>query len=63
MKSKIAGAINLKYNPIALIWSDKKEEGAKQFKKGKWGCIMWLVANTVKGRTSVYDEDTFACFF
>ena len=62
MQSKISSAIRLKYPPVALVWSDKRPEKAVQFKKGKWGCIMWLVASAAKGKTSVCDRETFGCF-
>ncbi len=60
--SRIAEAIRLKYPPVALIWTDQRPEKALQFKKGKWGCIMWLVASAAKGKTAVCDRETFGCF-
>ena len=62
MQSKISNAIRLRYPPVALIWSDNKPENATQFKKGIWGCIMWLVASAAKGKASVCDRETFGCF-
>jgi uncharacterized protein (DUF169 family) len=62
MKSKIAGAIGLKYQPIALLWADKKPANAVQFQAGKWGCITWLAASAVKGKVAVCDRKTFGCF-
>jgi uncharacterized protein (DUF169 family) len=62
MESKIAAALRLKYEPVALLWSDEKPEGAMQFAEGKWGCVMWLVASAAKGKTAVADIKTFGCF-
>ncbi len=61
-KSKIAKAMHLKYPPVALLWTDQKPERAVQFKKGKWGCILRLVASAAKGKTAVCDRKTFGCF-
>lgn len=62
MDSKIAKAIHLKYHPVALIWSDEKPEAVVQFQEKKWGCVMWLIANAAKGKSSVCDIKTFDCF-
>jgi len=62
MESLIAKAIQLKYPPVALIWSNEKPQGAMQFQEGKWGCVMWLVAHAAKGKTAVADIKTFGCF-
>jgi len=62
MESKIVSALNLSYNPVALIWSDDKPKNALQFKKGRWGCVMSLFANAVKGRTVVFDRETYGCW-
>lgn len=62
MDSKIAKAIHLKYHPVALIWSDEKPEAVVQFQEKKWGCVMWLIANAAKGKSSVCDIKTFGCF-
>jgi uncharacterized protein (DUF169 family) len=62
MESKIAGTLFLKFQPIALIWSDEKPAGAVQFQEGKWGCIMWLAASAAKGKAAACDRKTFGCF-
>jgi hypothetical protein len=33
MESKIANAVSLKYQPLALIWSDQKPAKAVQFQE------------------------------
>jgi len=62
MESKIAGTLSLKFQPIALIWSDEKLAKAVQFQEGKWGCIMWLAASAAKGKAAACDRKTFGCF-
>lgn len=61
MISKIKIAAGLKYDPVCLIWSDQQPEEAVQFNKGRWGCVMWLVANAAKGRIACSDKNTFGC--
>jgi len=62
MESAIAKAIQLKYQPVALMWSNEKPQGTMQFQEGKWGCVMWLAAHAAKGKTAVADIKTFGCF-
>jgi uncharacterized protein (DUF169 family) len=62
MESKLAEILRMKLNPVAIIWSDEKPEDAAQFKKDKWGCVMMLFAQAAKGRTAVFDRETFGCF-
>ena len=61
MNSKIAGAINLKYSPVASLFSDEKPAGAMQFKSGRWGCVISMLLAAAKGRTAVFDRDTYGC--
>jgi uncharacterized protein (DUF169 family) len=62
MESAIAKAIQLKYQPVALIWSNEKPADAMQFAEGKWGCVMWLAIHAAKGKSAVADIKTFGCF-
>jgi len=62
MKSRIAETLELAHEPVALLWADEKPEGAVQFQQGRWGCVMWLVAAAVEGKSAVCDRETFGCF-
>ncbi|TYT75482.1 DUF169 domain-containing protein [Desulfobotulus mexicanus] len=62
MESTIARAIHLTSSPVALLLSDEKPENALQFKEGKWGCVMLMFANAVKGKTAVFTRRTYGCW-
>jgi len=62
MENTIVSALNLKFHPVAVVWSDEKPEDSLQFKKGKWGCVMSLFAHAAKGHTAVFDRETFGCW-
>jgi len=62
MESRIAESIGFRYGPVALILTDVKPEGARQFKEGKWGCVMFLLAAAARGETAVFDRKTFGCW-
>ncbi len=62
MDSKIAGAVALKYNPVAVFLANEKPDNALQFKKGKWGCVMFMFANAAKGKTAAFTRETYGCW-
>jgi hypothetical protein len=62
MDSKIASAIQLELDPVALVWADAKPEGAMEFVPGKWGCVLFLLAAAAKGKIAVASRETFGCF-
>jgi uncharacterized protein (DUF169 family) len=62
MESKITKALGMEFHPVAILWANEKPINALQFKEGKWGCVMWMFANTAKGKTSVFDRKTYGCW-
>ena len=63
MKSRTAAALNLKYSPVTITWTDEKPQKALEFKQGKWGCVMWmLAASAARGRTAVFSRETSGCW-
>jgi uncharacterized protein (DUF169 family) len=62
MKSITAQKARLAFNPVAILWSDTKPEGALQIKPGAMTCIMPFFAQVLtKGRTAVFDRESFGC--
>lgn len=62
MESKVAQALSLKYNPVSVLVADNKPEQALRFKPGKWGCVMFMFANAARGKTAVFDKETYGCW-
>lgn len=61
MKSKIAAAVNLKYAPVAIVFTDAKPAGATQFREGRWGCVVSMLQAAAKGRVTVFDRKSYGC--
>ncbi len=61
MKSAIVNSLNLKYSPVAIILTNTKPNEALQFKEGRWGCVAAMLVAASKGRTGVFDRNTFGC--
>jgi len=61
-KSRIAEVLRLQYEPVAVLWSNEKPEKALHFAPHRWGCVMWLIAQAAKGKTAVFDRETFGCY-
>jgi uncharacterized protein (DUF169 family) len=63
MHSLIAEELRLKYNPVAILFTDTKPSDARQIREGQWGCVMALyLAAMKKGSTAVFDRKTYGCF-
>lgn len=61
MESIIAETLEMRFEPVAILFSDEKPEKARQFKEGKWGCAMFMLAAASRGATALFDRKTFAC--
>jgi hypothetical protein len=49
MESVIVRNLQPEYEPVAVVWSDTIPDDAFQFKKGKFGCILYLFAEAARG--------------
>jgi uncharacterized protein (DUF169 family) len=61
-ESAIAEAAGFTTEPVAIVWTDTKPEGALEFKPGVWGCVMWMYARVAKDKkTAVFTRETIGC--
>lgn len=61
MQSKLVDAIALASSPIAVVLTDEKPETALQIKQGGWGCVSAFMLAVSKGRTAVFDRNSYGC--
>ncbi len=61
MESRIAKALRLKFEPVALLRVDEKPKGAIQPRKGERSCVMAMFARAAKGETITLDRETVGC--
>lgn len=61
MECKLKIALHLETEPVALLFSDEKPEGASQFTEGATSCVMFLFTSAARGKTVVFDRESFGC--
>lgn len=61
MTYKLATELKLKMEPVAVMFTDIKPEKALQFKEGSWGCVGAMLVAAGKGKTAVFDRQSFGC--
>lgn len=61
MRSPLADALGVKIAPVAIILTDQRPDDATQFRPGRMGCVAAMLLTAAKGRTVVFDKDTFGC--
>jgi uncharacterized protein (DUF169 family) len=61
MESSLVKELNLRYEPVAVLFSNEKPEGALQNKEGHRSCIIPLFLAVAKGKTAVFERKTTEC--
>jgi len=62
MKSVIVTNLRPEFEPVAVVWSDTIPDDARQFKKGKFGCILYLFAEaSLRGKVAGGNRETITC--
>jgi len=62
MRSTVAQKAGLRYEPVAILWSNTKPEGALQVRPHVQACTIPFFAQVaVKGKTAVFDRETYGC--
>jgi hypothetical protein len=54
----LAGRLGMKYEPVGIMFSDKKPDDAVGFKNSGNGCVAPLIFTAAKGKTVAFDTDS-----
>jgi len=62
MKSEIVENLQPEFEPVAVVWTNTIPDGIFQFKKGKFGCILYLFAEASRrGKIAGGNRETITC--
>jgi hypothetical protein len=62
MESTIVNNLRPEFEPVAVVWSNTIPDDALQFKKGKFGCILYLFAEAARrGKVAGGNRETITC--
>jgi hypothetical protein len=62
MESEIVRHLQPEFDPVAVVWSDSLPENAIQFKKGRFGCTLYLFAEASRrGKVAGGSRETIVC--
>lgn len=63
MESRLTRSLDLRYPPVAILWTDTKPDDPLQFAPGRWGCVMGsFAAVAARGKAAVFDRETYGCW-
>jgi len=62
MESTIVKNLRPEFEPVAVVWSNTIPDDAFQYKKGKFGCILYLFAEAARrGKVAGGNRETITC--
>ncbi len=62
MKSSIVKNLRPEFEPVAVVWSDSLPDNVFQFKKGKFGCVLYLFAEaSTRGKIAGGSRENIIC--
>ncbi|CAB5109315.1 hypothetical protein D3OALGA1CA_1924 [Olavius algarvensis associated proteobacterium Delta 3] len=62
MDSAIVRHLKPEFEPVAVVWSNTIPDDALQFKKGRFGCILYLFAEAARrGKVAGGNRESIAC--
>jgi hypothetical protein len=62
MKSKIVANLRPEFEPVAVVWSNTIPDDAVQFRKGRFGCVLYLFAEAARrGKVAGGNRETITC--
>jgi hypothetical protein len=62
MESAIVKHLNPEFEPVAVVWSNSIPDESIQFKKGKFGCTLYLFAEASRnGKVAGGNRETIVC--
>lgn len=59
--NNIVNLIRLKNHPVAVVQADECPEKVLQFKAGKWGCTIAMLAAAANGKVAAFSAETTTC--